>query len=668
MTEKSPFFIAIDDTARVTFIDKTNNSYWPKWKLLKDCSDAEIAQINLATPHPKYIVLDKDFGDKKINIDEEYEKLKNKLLSHRINNWIADRSRNGFHIFIPTTNLDKIEDIEVQKEIRNAYIREYGCDEAKKSAFTAISLPGRPHFKTNKVCGLIEELDGEIYTIKDTLINIIKGQVQERSKIIKKLEVDKDFKNYFKDDPFWKYLNSVDWKTLPQSCGLNNTIMPNLAIACAKSGKTQEEIEKIMKPLIAKISGYNYCEFLGWLKKAYMAKIDTYNFFQLNTWMKSFSLDKKEVYSTNISLQDELVIDTKTDDNTKVGANKPKFKFYWDSDLDEIQNQKTEWLVESWIPKGDICFMAGKSASFKSTIALHIAYAIASDKLVFNKYKTMPCRVLYINEENSSNIIVSMIKRVKKGLDLQDKNLNKKFGISILENIRMDNKEHLYFLIDFIKRNNIEVIFCDSFARFIGFDENNATEMNKLFNNWKIFRKECNNLTIIALHHHKKGGGKFQQDSRDMLRGSSDIVNNADSIIAIDRKKGSKYIKMSHVKNRSGEEIENKLIILDSGEDKDQAYFYESDKELDKQGAIAMPDKCAENIMEWIEKNKFKMFARKEVPNEIKEKYSNSVITKALGEMSSEGTLNRVGRGPSCKYIVSQLKDGLNRNEKNNKK
>ena len=664
-TENSPFIIEIDENARITYINQKLGLSWPEWKKVSECNSKELSEANLATPHPKYILLDKDFKDKmtKSEILSEFNIIKNKLLKHSITNYIADYSRNGFHIFIPTINLHKIKDVEVQNEIRNIFISEFNCDIAKKSANTVISLPGRPHFKTNIVEGLIEKGKGEEYTIKDSLINIATERVKERTKILHKLEIDKDFEKYFESDVFWKYLSS---NIIPEHTNRDIVIFPNLAIAAAKSGKSEVDIKKLVEPIIKKnFPGKKYAEFNGWLKKAFKGEITDYNFIQINKWMETFANDDSSkmqiqlpIYNTSVSLQDELV-PTKVEDIKD--EKEDKFKIYWDKDFKEIKNQKTEWLIENWIPKGDICFMAGKSASFKSTIALHMGYAIADDKLVFNKYKVMPGNVLYLNEENSSNIILSMISRVKKGL-----NINKpknKFGLSILENIRMDNSEHLYFLIDFINKNKIDVLFVDSFARFMSFDENNATEMNKMFNNWKIFRKLCNNLTIISLHHHKKSNGKFAGDARDMLRGSSDIVNNADSIIVIDRKKGSKYVKMSHVKNRSGEEMEKKLIIIESGDKKDMAYFYESDEELNSNGSINKSDKCAEEILMWLNKIHLNEFSKKQIPDTLVSKYPNTTLSTALRDMVTDGVLDHIGRGPSSKYLLTKLVKKTRSNE-----
>jgi len=366
------------------------------------------------------------------------------------------------------------------------------------------------------------------------------------------------------------------------------------------------------------------------------------------------------VYNMTISVQEELNMD-----NVAIDKEDSNFKFYWDSELDQIKNVSTDWIIDDWIPKGDICFVAGKAASYKTTVCTHMAYALATGSLVFNKYKTIKSRILYLNEENNPNIMMNVIDRVKAGLSIEDK--NDELAFSMMEGIRLDKVVDLNQIIDFIIENNIEVLICDSFRRFIGFDENNATEMNMLFNNLKKLRKICNNLTIIILHHQKKNDGNGG-DIRDSLRGSSDIVNSADSIITMGRKAGTKYIKIGHIKNRSGEEMIDKILIIDSGDDKKMAYIYESDKSINSAGVYDAQDKCAERIIKWTEDSKVDNFKKKDVMNEMSEEFSESIIRRALATMCQDGSLDRVGSTRSSTYCVIKLVSKEEKEDESQKK
>jgi len=602
----------ITGDTKVTCIRKDKNYYWKSWKKFKECTAKEKEEFNLAQYPSNCILFDRDLNTTNIDvINKDYLNFIKKLNSKNILRFTADRSPHGYHILVPIQDFDKYDE-DIKNEVKRILIKELECDESKISNKGVISIAGRPHFKDGNIYRQIAYIAGK-NKLDDRYYNLAKDIVKAKKNMINQLNTDTDFTDYFEKDPFWKYIKT---NKIPENSNRDMTIFPNLAIAAVKSGKSDEEIRSIIEPVIKEnFPGKNYAEFYGWLKKARAGEINTYNPFQLNLWTKEYA--SKELYDLKpIELEEvEEIKDAKT-----------KFKIYWDDNLDTAKNINTTWLIDKWLPCNDICFVAGKAASYKSTICLHFAYAISRGKLVFNKYKTLKKKVLYLNEENSANILLSMIDRVKRGLDIEDKDKN--IAFSILEGIRLDKADDLKFLINFINKYNIEVLICDSFRRFIGFDENNATEINKIFNNLKYVRKHCNNLTIIILHHLKKDNGQYVYDLRDMLRGSSDIVNSADSIIGIKRKHGSNAIRIEHIKNRSGEELTNKIVLLDSGEKKDMAYLYESDKTADKTRLQSKPDKCAEEIIKYIKDNNITSFRRADLKGKIN--YSYDTITKAL--------------------------------------
>jgi len=135
----------------------------------------------------------------------------------------------------------------------------------------------------------------------------------------------------------------------------NNVVFPNLAIGLVKEGLNKDEIDNIMQPIIENnFPGKLYNEFEGWLKKAFEGTIDTYNQVQINIWCKNNNI--QEMYDLKpIEYALESVIETDRADS--------EIEFIWDNEIPiKIKDIKIEWLVENWIPKGDICFIAGKAA------------------------------------------------------------------------------------------------------------------------------------------------------------------------------------------------------------------------------------------------------------------------------------------------------------------
>jgi archaellum biogenesis ATPase FlaH len=298
---------------------------------------------------------------------------------------------------------------------------------------------------------------------------------------------------------------------------------------------------------------------------------------------------------------------------------------------------KFEWLVDSWILCGDICFIAGKASSFKTTITSHIGFAVSEGKPVFNNYQTKKCNVLYLNEENNRSIMMDIIKRTRRGLELDENSCNIYF--SFLENFRFDSKNDLdlNYLIDFIQKHDIKLLVCDSFRRFFIGKENDADTINVIFNKLKYIRNKCEGLTIIVLHHAKKGNDR-ETDIRDMLRGSSDIVNSADSVIGIDRKHAKPSVKISHIKTRAKVENEEKLIVIEGGED--SAIMYE--KEFTPSERIkSKPEICADMILHYCKSNNLEIFSRADLLS-INSIYPHDTITKAINILKSENSIEEL--------------------------
>jgi archaellum biogenesis ATPase FlaH len=622
MDEDLKIFI-ISPEAKVTYINKTTSEFWDNWKLFKECSKEEKEKINLSSYPNNCILFDRDLKNKtQEEIEEDYKGFAIMLKKRKINYFYSYNSPNGYHVIAPFKDLEIFEE-DLRKELRKYYINLFLSDPAKISDRGVVSIPGRPHFKNNIIYNIKENFPGlNIFPniAIENCINNLKKNEDLKNKILQ----DKDFSNYFTEDPFFIYIKN---HIIPDGTNRDTIIFPNLAIAAIKSGLNKKEIDDILKPIIKNnFPGKSYNEFEGWYKKALKQEIKEYNPVLINNWMRDYSEMKIEVYNLKgESVKDSLkIIDIKSEE----------FKVYWDEDLKNLEDTKVEWLIDNWIPKGDICFVAGKAASYKTTICLHWAYAIANNLLVFNNYKTKQSKVLYLNEENSNSVIINIINRIRKGLEIE--NGSNKIGFSLLNNIRFDNFEDINKLIKFITENKIEVLFFDSFRRFFSGEENDATQMNNLFNILKYIRNKTK-TTIILIHHYKKQDNKGLNDIRDRMRGSSDIINFADVVVEVDRKHGQSAFTIQHSKLRLAQEIIGKVIAIDE-EDKNSAYFYEITDLQEKNKVSAKPEVLAEKIIAYLKENNISEIKGTEIRELLKEENHNN-ITRAIKILIDEEQL-----------------------------
>lgn len=610
---------------RVTYINKITNEYWEHWKLWKDCTEEEKNKVNLRQIFNNEIVLDLE--------DKNYSEIIKQLITDGNQSYkLINTQSRGFHIHLIIIGLEQLNK-EQRKEYRKLFIKNYSCDLSKASEETLISIEGRPHFKSNKEVLVQEDIPGENFLDQDLLQETIKIS-ENKNKILPK---DINFENYHVKDNFFNYIKN---NKILENQERNNIVFPNIAIALVKEGLSEEAIEEIMAPIITNnFPGKIYGEFKGWVKKAFANEITDYNKVLINKWMEEYSDTYDKPYETD---KDILIEEIKS-------FPEEHKKFIQDKDFENLKNIKVEWIIEDWLPKGDISAIVGKAGSFKTTLALHFAYAIAEGKLVFNKYNTKQSKVLYLNEENNNATFLDMIKRVKNGLDLI--NFSDNIYFSLLENFKFDNSKDMEEIIAFINKEGINILICDSFRRFFLGQENDATLMNKLFNNFKAIRNRCSGLNIVLIHHTKKDNAQFKQDVRDMMRGSSDFINFLDSAIDISRKHGKDVIVINHAKIRARHEILGKVIAINTSDDK--SYFYESSEEANKELILSKPEKCAEEILKLIEDKKLKTFKRQEIDELMdKKKYSHETIYNALKMLIDDGTLTSSGERRHLVYVV----------------
>jgi len=265
---------------KIMFINKITEETWKEWKKYNECSQEEKEKANLRQLFPNEVVLDLEDKNK---LKEIIELLKAKKLFYEI--WYT--GSRGYHIHLFYNNLDSL-DFDIRKKIRKIIIKEFNCDESKASEYGLIACFNRPHFKTGKEKTIIEVNEGiNVLTAKE--ISFAENEITKEKSF--KTDISKEdiemFKNYFEKDIFWLWLNK-NIEKLPEHCEFNNIVAKNLAIACIKSKKSNNEIEQIIKPFIARRKWYTYDEFRGYLKKTIDGELVDYNKFEINQWSKTF--------------------------------------------------------------------------------------------------------------------------------------------------------------------------------------------------------------------------------------------------------------------------------------------------------------------------------------------------------------------------------------------
>jgi len=307
-----------------------------------------------------------------------------------------------------------------------------------------------------------------------------------------------------------------------------------------------------------------------------------------------------------------------------------------------------EWKISKIIPEEGIVLIFGKTATFKSWIAMQIALSYVFGKSFLDKFDTKKGNVLYLDEENGRSLLPSRLGKLIKGNFSDEDNLNlKNLNIATYSGIKLDDPNSIIVLNNIIKEKSINLIIYDSIVRGMSGDEDSAKDVRLVHENIKKIISQNKGVSFLLLHHATKSGGGINS-----ARGSGDWVNMADVVLMPTvNKKNSNLINITMEKNRYFDK--NKLpefsILLEDGLN-DEIYMNLFKGTISRLTAV---DSCCSDLRVWVEKSDKRYIATKDIRNSMNKKsHSNNSINDSIKKLTEEGVLCMLKRG---KYEI--LKD-----------
>ncbi len=318
-----------------------------------------------------------------------------------------------------------------------------------------------------------------------------------------------------------------------------------------------------------------------------------------------------------------------------------------DSELDAMQIREPEWIVKDLILKDSFGFIGGKSNSFKTSLSLYLAYCIAEGKECFGK-KVEKMKVLYMNEENSWNTFAPLAKMIRSGADLL---ASENLMFTTLQGLRLDTPQGIKKLEKVLLEFAPQIVFLDSFRRFISFEENNADRANDFHQAVIQYLRRKYAISICSIHHTRKetedANGVAQLDS---LRGSSEFANLSDYVHIIKRKPGKTWLEMTTVKMRGAKDGDKKTIALTFDEDEKHLVFNDLTKGEMASGEIRLND-CTNDVIKFLKERKIERFRAKDVESNLP-LHGHRQLYDALKNLINDNALLRHVKG---QYTVNKL-------------
>lgn len=323
---------------------------------------------------------------------------------------------------------------------------------------------------------------------------------------------------------------------------------------------------------------------------------------------------------------------------------KPKYDFLSLEQVVLTEYPKEQWLVNRMIPKDGITCLGGLPATMKSYFSNYLALCIAEGKPVFGMYATEPVNILFIDKENKLARIKDRFLRLNISTEVS------KRIFFLNSNFLIDNEHDLAAVCAFIKDHEIKLTFIDTLIRVHNRNENEASEINKVFIAFKEMM--LSGSGICFLHHfNKRGAFGASIDVRDQLRGSGDILAMVDSFIALSKKEN--FIEVEQAKSRD-EVMIPKFLMQPVFEETKTFFNYIREVENDERIESVL---LGDQILSLLTNNSY---TRKYLIEKLESKtVSLSTIDRALRQLKNEGKISSFGNSTKGKFFTVNKTDKI---------
>jgi len=244
-------------------------------------------------------------------------------------------------------------------------------------------------------------------------------------------------------------------------------------------------------------------------------------------------------------------------------------------------DQKIEYIIESFIQKASVNVWFGQYGSKKTFIALSACINVALGKDWLG-LKTKRYPALFIDEESGER---RLQKRIKEGIigEKAEKEIPLYYTSFEQFNFLKNQEESIQKIRYCILTTGAKLCFIDAFSDIMATgDENSVKDTQPVFMALRRLAEDLD-CAFVIIHHKNK-----QKD----FRGSTAIPGAVDSMVEISSKDGCSKIQFKTIKNRDGEPLkmnatihwtENSFYLL-----KDAIEYSDEEKHISKQLRISV--------------------------------------------------------------------------------
>lgn len=184
------------------------------------------------------------------------------------------------------------------------------------------------------------------------------------------------------------------------------------------------------------------------------------------------------------------------------------------------------WLCEGFWMRNSHGIVAGEPKSFKSTLALDLAFSVASGKPFLGQFRTEHGPVLYVQNENADWILRDRLEKLAKVREETGRVSRPGLKVEFARELPLFFVNQQGFsLNDAAQKRGLEeaiehykpvlVIFDPLYLMFEG-DVNSAKDLNPVLN-WLLSVRTDMNTAVMLIHHYNKGKDDGRRGGQKML-------------------------------------------------------------------------------------------------------------------------------------------------------
>ena len=191
--------------------------------------------------------------------------------------------------------------------------------------------------------------------------------------------------------------------------------------------------------------------------------------------------------------------------------------------LNTGQSIETEYIVEDLLMKNRMAMVASVPGQGKSLFSVALLYHIAYAAPFLGKQVCLG-NVMLIDSENRRDVLVTRIKKIRKGLESDGYKKQAEVDIQHYCGLLLDDKNTWTPIVNELRSLQPSLIVFDHLLCFHNQDEDRARPMERVAEAIEEMMTICGS-SVVILHHFNKNRGSFFQ----RLRGSSAIHAKTDT-------------------------------------------------------------------------------------------------------------------------------------------